>query len=254
MLALLEWHWPARRGSRALQVLFVVYGLQAASVALFYFIRPEWVTPFASGGGSEPRSHHRWRVCRLRQLGSAVRLVLPHGRALRPKPVHRLLAVVLYLACWWLIVLSQTRATMAAGAVFLLIMLHANQGALRRPSSGSVRRLPSSVCGRPWCPDRVHGDPARRRTRDPVRPHRGFCVPSRSLAGITAVGLQVRRWDEERAVRLRATRTPEHRRRPRFAVKVLVDLGLVGFFFLFAALAAAWMACGRLYLASRGHP
>ena len=35
---------------------------------------------------------------------------------------------------------------------------------------------------------------------------------------------------------------------------VLVDLGLVGFFFLFAALAAAWMACGRLYLASRGHP
>ena len=54
MLALLEWHWPARRGSRALQVLFVVYGLQAAAIALFYFIRPEWVTPFASGGGSEP--------------------------------------------------------------------------------------------------------------------------------------------------------------------------------------------------------
>ena len=51
------------------------------------------------------------------------------------KPVYRLLAGGAYVGTWVLLVLSQTRSTMAAGVAFLVIMLHAHprarvQGAL----------------------------------------------------------------------------------------------------------------------------
>ena len=186
----LEWHWPARRGSRALQFSSSSMGCRRRR-SLFYFIRPEWVTPFASGGGSEPRSHHRWRVCRLRQLGSAVRLVSSSrsrsSPKSRPPPSWR---SCLYLACWWLIVLSQHGRRWRGRRLSADHAPRESPGALRRPSSGSVRRLPSSVCGSPGARGSCPRRPGAARTRDPVRPHRGFCVPSRSLAGITAVGLQ----------------------------------------------------------------
>src|SRR5829696_4263540 len=49
VIALLDWHWPAARGSRGIHVLFIVYGLQAATIGILYFLNREWVTPFAAG-------------------------------------------------------------------------------------------------------------------------------------------------------------------------------------------------------------
>jgi hypothetical protein len=126
VLALLEWHWPARGSSRALQVLFVVYGLQAAAIGVLYFVHREWVVPFAALSGPEPV---RVTGGVFGDYGASALIsglffltVALFGR----KPVHRLLAGVAYLGTWALIILSQTRSTMAAGVAFLVIMLHAH--------------------------------------------------------------------------------------------------------------------------------
>src|SRR6266540_4350715 len=126
VLALLEWHWPSRRGSRALQVLFLVYTLQAAAIGILYYVHRDWVTPFGGGAGTEAP---RVTGGVFADYGSSALLsgvffltVALFGRT----PRYRLLAAVAYVATWWLIVLSQTRATMAAGVALLLVMLHAH--------------------------------------------------------------------------------------------------------------------------------
>ena len=148
VLALLEWHWPARRGSRALQVLFVVYGLQAAAVALFYFVRPEWVTPFASGGGSEPSASPvacspttAARVCCAACSSSRSR---PETRP--PPPGGRAVSGLLVVDR------PVADAAMAAGAVFLLIMLHANPRARAQATVIGVGAAIAIVGLQPWCP------------------------------------------------------------------------------------------------------
>jgi hypothetical protein len=126
VLALLDWHWPAQHGSRALQVLFLVYALQAAAIAILYFVDREWVTPFASGGTDEPV---RLTGGVFSDYGSSALLsglffltVVLFGS----KPRQRLLAAAAYLGTWTLIVMSQTRSTMAAGVLFLVVMLLAH--------------------------------------------------------------------------------------------------------------------------------
>jgi hypothetical protein len=128
VLALLEWHWPARQGSRALQVLFVVSGLQAAAIGILYFVRREWVTltAFAPEGGPVGA---RLTGGVFGDYGSSALLsglFFLTVALFASKPVHRLLAGVAYLATWVLIVLSQTRSTMAAGVAFLVVMVHAH--------------------------------------------------------------------------------------------------------------------------------
>ena len=126
VLALLEWHWPSREGSRALQMLFLVYSLQAAAIAILYFVHREWVTPFASGGGSEPV---RLTGGVFADYGSSALIaglffltVVLFGS----KVGYRWLAGGAYVGTWVLVVMSQTRSTMAAGVIFLVIMVHAH--------------------------------------------------------------------------------------------------------------------------------
>jgi O-antigen ligase len=126
VLALLEWHWPARGSSRALQVLFVVYGLQAAAIAVLYFVHREWVVPFAFQDSSEPV---RLTGGVFGDYGSSALisgLFFLTVALFGSRPVQRVLAGVAYLGTWALLVLSETRATMAAGVAFLVIMLHAH--------------------------------------------------------------------------------------------------------------------------------
>jgi hypothetical protein len=126
VLALLEWHWPSREGSRALQMLFLVYSLQAAAIGILYFVHREWVTPFGSGGGSEPV---RVTGGVFADYGGSALIaglffltVVLFGK----KAGYRWLAGAAYVGTWVLMVLSQTRSTMAAGVIFLVIMLHAH--------------------------------------------------------------------------------------------------------------------------------
>jgi O-Antigen ligase len=125
VLALLEWHWPSSQGSRALQVLFFVFSLQAAAIGILYFTAREWVTPFGSGAGSDVRVTGGV----FADYGGSGLLsglffltVALFSRTSR----YRLLAGGAYLGTWALIVLSQTRTTMAAGVAFLIIMLCAH--------------------------------------------------------------------------------------------------------------------------------
>jgi hypothetical protein len=152
VLALLEWHWPARQGSRALQVLFVVYSLQAAVIGILYVVKREWVTltAFAPEGGPVGE---RVTGGIFSDYGSSALLsglffltVALFGS----KPAYRLVASAAYLGTWTLIVLSQTRSTMAAGVAFLIIMLHAHrrarvQAALIATSVGVVIAVLPSV-------------------------------------------------------------------------------------------------------------
>jgi hypothetical protein len=131
ILALLEWHWPSPRTPRALQVLFVVYSLQAAAIAVLYFVDREWVVPF--GAGLEPDSGPvRLTGGVFSDYGASALLsglffltVVLFGT----RPAHRVAAAVAYLGTWILIILSQTRSTMLAGVLFLVIMLHAHRRA-----------------------------------------------------------------------------------------------------------------------------
>jgi hypothetical protein len=128
VLALLEWHWPARQGSRALQVLFVVYSLQAAAIGILYFVHRDWVTltPFISEGGSEA---DRVTGGIFSDYGSSALLSGLYFLTVAlfgSKPVYRIFAGGAYVGTWALLVLSQTRSTMAAGVAFLVIMLHAH--------------------------------------------------------------------------------------------------------------------------------
>jgi hypothetical protein len=125
LLSLLEWHWPARHGSRSLQVLFWVFALQAAAIGVLYFAHREWVSPFAAeliDVGKRPRITGGV----FADYGSSALLAglcflypLLFGRT----QLIRLLAGAAYACTWILMILSETRSTMAAGLVFLVVML-----------------------------------------------------------------------------------------------------------------------------------
>ena len=125
VLALLEWHWPAPHGSRALQVLFAVYGLQATVIGVLYFTNRQWVTPF--GHANEENVRVTGGV--FGDYGSSALLsglFFLSVVLFSDQPRKRLLAGIAYLGTWGLIVLSQTRSTMAAGVVFAVVMLLAH--------------------------------------------------------------------------------------------------------------------------------
>jgi hypothetical protein len=253
VLALLEWHWPASRGSRALQVLFWVYGLQAAAIGILYYVDRELVIPFGAGGGEEPA---RVTGGIFSDYGASALIagiyfltVALFGR----RPAHRWAGWAAYLASWWLIVLSQTRSTMAAAVVILVIMLHAHPrarvvGTLAAAGAaiGLVTLLPSlltemvtvgtrrgegleTLSGRTeafayligvWQQSPLYGFGFAAGTRNALIPfiaHEGLNIGSGHDALST----------------------------------VLVDVGLIGLLFLTAALASAWIAVARLYRASR---
>ncbi len=171
------------------------------------------------------------------------------------KLVYRVLALVLYLVCWWLIVLSQTRATMVAGAVFLVIMLHAHPRArLHGVVIGTgvaiaiFGLLPSLV------PEIVSTATRRGEGLD-------------TLSGRTdAFSYLLERWQESPLLGYgfaAGTRNVlfDFVQRGNLNIgaghdalsTVLTDLGIVGFVFLLAAFLAAWMALFRLYRDSAGH-
>jgi hypothetical protein len=131
ILALLEWHWPSRRTPRALQVLFVVYSLQAAAIAVLYFVDRKWVTPFGAGLGTDSGPVRVTGGVFNDYGGSALLAGLFFLTVVLfgTKPVHRVAAGAAYLGTWTLIVLSQTRSTMIAGVLFLVIVLHAHRRA-----------------------------------------------------------------------------------------------------------------------------
>jgi hypothetical protein len=252
VLALLEWHWPSRDGSRALQVLFLVYCLQAAAIGILYFVHREWVTPFGSGGDSEPV---RLTGGVFGDYGSSALLsglFFLTVVIFNSKPVYRLLAGAAYVGTWALIVLSQTRSTMAAAVLFLIIMLHAHPRARRfgaliatgvglaivgllpvllqdivsvgtREGQGldtlSGRTIAFSYLIEEW-------------QGSPLLGH-GFVAGTRNslVEFVERRGLNIGGGHDALS-------------------SVLVDLGLVGLWFLLAAFLAAWLAFGRLYRAT----
>ena len=252
VLALLEWHWPSRHGSRALQVLFLVYSLQAAAIGILYVVRREWVTPFGSGGSPEPV---RLTGGMFADYGSSALIsglffltVVLFGS----KPVYRLLAGGAYVGTWVLLVLSQTRSTMAAGVAFLVIMLHAHprarvQGALIAAGVGVgiAALLPAALEGivtvgtrRGEGLDTLSGRTEAfayliEQWQDSPLLGYGFGAGTRNslIDFVARRGLNIGAGHDALST-------------------VLVDLGLVGLALLLAAFVSAWMAVGRLYRAT----
>jgi hypothetical protein len=251
ILALLEWHWPSRRTPRALQVLFIVYSLQAAAIAVLYFVDRQWVTPFGVGDGTG-----RVRITGgvFGDYGSSALLsglffltVVLFGR----KPGYRVLAGAAYVATWVLLILSQTRSTMGAGVAFLAIMLHAHrrarvQGALvvAGVSLAIVGLLPvvtQSIIST-GTREGQGFDTLSGRTvafsylvehwkASPLIGH-GFGAGTRSalLDFVVREGINIGAGHDALST-------------------VLVDLGLIGLLFLLVAFAAAWAAVVRLFRA-----
>jgi hypothetical protein len=252
VLAMLEWHWPSRHGSRALQVLFVVYSLQAAAIGMLYFVDREWVIPFASSGDTEPV---RVTGGVFADYGSSALLsglffltVVLFGS----KPRYRFLAGAAYVATWALMVLSQTRSTMAAGVIFLVIMLHAHprarvHGALVATGAGVVI---------------VGLLPAVLRGVVSVGTREGEGLET--LSGRTvAFSYLIERWEDSPllgygfAAGTRDSLSDFLTRRGMnigaghdALSTVLVDLGIIGLTLLLVAFVAAWVAFGRLYQAT----
>jgi O-antigen ligase len=249
VLALLEWHWPSRRGSRALQVLFLVYSLQAAAIGILYFVRREWVTPFGSGGGPEPV---RLTGGMFGDYGSSALisgLFFLTVALFGSKPVHRWLSGAAYAGTWVLVVLSQTRTTMAAGVAFLVIMLHAHprarvQGALIATGVGVgiAVLLPTALEGIVTVGTRGGEglDTLSGRTeafaylieqwQDSPLLGYGFAAGTRNslIDFVAREGLNIGAGHDALST-------------------VLVDLGLFGLSLLLAAFVSAWVAVGRLY-------
>ena len=220
LLALLEWHWPARHGSRAMQVLLAVSTLQAVAIGVLYFVDREWVTPFGSGDGREPVRVTGGVFADYGSSGGVRRPALPHGAGLAQQARvpgaggRRLPGIV--VAC---------RAVPDPGVDGRRRGLPHHHDA--RPSAGPG---PGRAAGRRRRPrtrrpaavgaarHRVGGNAGRRRAGDPVRPDGRLLLPDRTLAGRARVGLRLRRRDQGRADRLRRSPGPQHRRRARRAV------------------------------------
>jgi hypothetical protein len=135
VLAFLEWHWPSHQGSRALQVLFLVYSLQAAAIGILYLVHREWVVPFGASSDDEPVRLTGGVFADYGSSALMAGLFFLTVALFGSKPMTRWLAATAYVGACVLVVLSQTRATMAAAVAFFAIMLHAHprarvQGAL----------------------------------------------------------------------------------------------------------------------------
>jgi O-Antigen ligase len=257
VLALLEWHWPARQGSRALQVLFAVYGLQAAAIGILYFVRRDWVTltAFAPEGGP---IGDRVTGGIFNDYGSSALLsglfFLTVALFAR-KPLYRLFAGLAYLATWALIVLSQTRSTMATGVAFLAIMLHAHPRA--RVHAALIATAVGTVI--------VVLLPAALQEIVSVATRRGEGLGT--LSGRTdAFAYLIEQWQDSPLLGYGFGSGTRYllidfvARRGLLigaghdAVStVLVDLGVIGLLLLFTAFVSACLAVGRLFLITRSH-
>jgi O-antigen ligase len=255
VLALLEWHWPSRRGSRALQVIFWVYSLQAAAIAILYFVRREWVVPFGAVEGAEPVRVTGGMFADYGNSALISGLFFLTVALFGSRPAYRWLAGGAYLGTWALLVLSQTRSTMAAGVAFLVIMLHAHprarvQGALivAGLGLGIAALLPAALEGIAAVGTRRGEglDTLSGRTdafaylidkwQDSPLLGYGFAAGTRNslIDFVDRRGLNI--GDGHDALST-----------------VLVDLGLVGLALLLAAFLSAWTAVGRLYRATALH-
>jgi O-Antigen ligase len=254
VLALLEWHWPSRHGSQAMQVLFCVFSLQAAAIGILYFTQREWVTPFGSGGGSDVRVTGGV-FADYGESGLLAGLFFLAVALSARAPRHRLLASGAYLGSWALIVLSQTRATMAAGVAFLVIMLHAHP---RARVHGSLIATGLGVAIVALLPG-VLQDIISTGTR------RGEGLET--LSGRTvAFSYLIERWQESPLIGYGFAAGARNllidfvaREQINIGAghdalsTVLVDLGLIGFALLLASFIAAWAAFWRLYQTAASH-
>jgi O-antigen ligase len=252
VLALLEWHWPSRRGSRALQVLFWVYSLQAAAIGILYFVRREWVTPFGSVDGPEAVRVTGGMFADYGSSALVSGLFFLTVALFGSKPAYRWLAAGAYVGTWALLVLSQTRSTMAAGVAFLVIMLHAHprarvQGALIAAGVGLgiAALLPAVLEGivtvgtrRGEGLDTLSGRTEAfsfliEKWQDSPLLGYGFAAGTRNslIDFVDRRGLNIGAGHDALST-------------------VLVDLGLVGLALLLAAFVSAWIAVGRLYRAT----
>jgi O-antigen ligase len=252
VLALLEWHWPSRHGSRALQVIFWVYSLQAAAIAILYFVRREWVTPFGSEAGTQSL---RLTGGMFGDYGSSALisgLFFLTVALFGSRPAYRWLAAAAYVGTWALLVLSQTRSTMAAGIAFLVIMLHAHprarvQGALIAAGLGLAMAaiFPAALKGvtdvgtrRGEGLDTLSGRTEAfaylmDKWQDSPLLGYGFAAGTRNslIDFVNRRGLNIGAGHDALST-------------------VLVDLGLVGLALLLVAFISAWVAFGRLYRAT----
>jgi O-antigen ligase len=252
VLALLEWHWPSRRGSRALQVLFWVYSLQAAAIGVLYFVRREWVTPFGAVDGPEAVRVTGGMFADYGSSALISGLFFLTVALFGSKPAYRWLAAGAYVGTWALLVLSQTRSTMAAGVAFLVIMLHAHprarvQGALIAAGVGLgiAALLPAVMEGivtvgtrRGEGLDTLSGRTEAfsfliEKWQDSPLLGYGFAAGTRNslIDFVDRRGLNIGAGHDALST-------------------VLVDLGLVGLALLLAAFVSAWIAVGRLYRAT----
>jgi O-antigen ligase len=252
VLALLEWHWPSRRGSRALQVLFWVYSLQAAAIGVLYFVRREWVTPFGAVDGPEAVRVTGGMFADYGSSALISGLFFLTVALFGSKPAYRWLAAGAYVGTWALLVLSQTRSTMAAGVAFLVIMLHAHprarvQGALIAAGVGLgiAALLPAVMEGivtvgtrRGEGLDTLSGRTEAfsfliEKWQDSALLGYGFAAGTRNslIDFVDRRGLNIGAGHDALST-------------------VLVDLGLVGLALLLAAFVSAWIAVGRLYRAT----
>jgi O-antigen ligase len=251
VLALLEWHCPRRQGSRALQVLFVVFSLQAAAICILYFVRRDWVTLTALAPEGGPIGE-RVTGGIFSDYGSSALFaglfflsVVLFGR----KPVYRLLAGAAYVATWALIVLSQTRATMAAGVAFLLVMLHAHP---RARVHGALIATGVAVAIAGLLPAALNDIVS-------VATRRGEGLDT--LSGRTdAFAFLIEHWRDSPILGYGFGSGARYLLIDFVAREglligaghdvvstVLVDLGVIGLWFLLMAYVSAWLAAGRLY-------
>jgi O-antigen ligase len=171
------------------------------------------------------------------------------------KPAYRWLAAGAYVGTWVLLVLSQTRSTMAAGVAFLVIMLHAHprarvQGVLITTGVGVgiAALLPAVLAGIVT-----------------VGTRRGEGLDT--LSGRTeAFAYLIERWQDSpllgygfgagtrnALVDFVARRGLNIGAGHDALSTVLVDLGLVGLSLLLAAFVSAWAAVIRLLRATASH-
>jgi O-antigen ligase len=252
VLALLEWHWPSRHGSRALQVLFWVYSLQAAAIGILYFVRREWVVPFGAVDGPEPVRVTGGMFADYGSSALISGLFFLTVALFGSRPAYRWLAAAAYLGTWALLVLSQTRSTMAAGIAFLVIMLHAHprarvQGALIAAGLGLAMAaiFPAALKGvtdvgtrRGEGLDTLSGRTEAfaylmDKWQDSPLLGYGFAAGTRNslIDFVNRRGLNIGAGHDALST-------------------VLVDLGLVGLALLLVAFISAWVAFSRLYRAT----
>jgi O-Antigen ligase len=252
VIALLDWHWPAARGSRGIQVLFIVYGLQAAAIGILYFVHREWVLPFAAGDGPEAARVTGGVFADYGRSALFAGLFFLTVLLFGGRPVYRACAGVAYLVTWWLVVLSETRATMATAAAFLIIMLYAHP----RIRVHGALILTGAGIGITFLLPTLLQEIVSTGTR------RGQSLST--LSGRTeAFAYLIERWQEspmlgfgyasgtrDMLLDFIARRGLHIGSGHDVLSTVLTDLGLVGLFVLAAALVTAWSSVVRLFRAT----